>query len=764
MSTVSIENLELKTLSGSDRALLASWDAPTGPEASEKVSYRIKKGASYPIRYKTIAAGAYASYVEKYLVQFWQVKDGVKVWGNESEAVGMSAEFTADREATSVGVKVTPVSKSIDTYVNKKKTTKKYFDVSASSASVVFSGVAPLEVEAPQIAVSGTSVTVTCTSDDADVTSYRVYLTADGIAPQVKDVSSATGSAVASFTVAPGAVCSAYFEAYTSGGAYASSPASDIVQAVPETPIIEADDLNFDSELRRAVVDWTECAGADEYRLEYTTDPDNFVSAPSEVKALDGVTASRAFVYGLEEGAGWCFRVRAANDTGNSSWSDVSPMLSVGSAPAAPTVFQSKDYAFVGESVVLGWTHNATDGSAQSRAEVEIKTTDRDTETTSTESIEVEGNAPYVVVSSEDWANVSIASWRVRSWGFVEGDDGAGDWSAWQEVAIFADREPTIEFDFIEEAVYVGYHGCEISPFVYIEALTDYENIDNTGELVHISKGDIIWSSAGNEFWPFSIDGVRHYKTNIRDVLFGAEKDFLVHASAFVDGGEAQGGKRIYFRVDVEKTERISLAGPTGSPGVNFVVDAESLTANIGAQIDSRVYRVNPDGSLEFIGFKGHLAQQGITDYNVPFGRARYRDIIVGKNGVGLVAEAEGETLKLDEVVLDFGGKRLMLPYNIRLSHSNDKARELLRFAGNDQPTLIYGDYSGDVLTVSAELMRGQHDDAITLCHELKSYSGACRVRTPDGFSFNASASVSVSPKFENKSVEVSIDLAKVVS
>ena len=111
---------------------------------------------------------------------------------------------------------------------------------------------------------------------------------------------------------------------------------------------------------------------------EYTivkSDFDNGTNNISSVETSDARTSIE--VAGIETGHDYFFRVRAINDYGESNPTDV-VMIPIGTPPAAPTTWSSATSAFVGDEMDLNWTHNPTDNSRQSYAQLSLKINDND--------------------------------------------------------------------------------------------------------------------------------------------------------------------------------------------------------------------------------------------------------------------------------------------------------------------------------------------------------------------------------------------------
>lgn len=101
------------------------------------------------------------------------------------------------------------------------------------------------------------------------------------------------------------------------------------------------------------------------------------------------------------------------------------------------------------------------------------------------------------------------------------------------------------------------------------------------------------------------------------------------------------------------------------------------------------------------------------------------------------------DSIGSDEVVIDFDGQRMELPYNIELSNSWGKDFKRTTYLGGS----VRGDWNPAVtrdLSVKTSLVVDtDNTDEIIRMRELANFAGICHVRTPDGSSFAADVQVS---------------------
>ena len=97
-----------------------------------------------------------------------------------------------------------------------------------------------------------------------------------------------------------------------------------------------------------------------------------------------------------------------------------------------------------------------------------------------------------------------------------------------------------------------------------------------------------------------------------------------------------------------------------------------------------------------------------------------------------------------DCTIIDFGGDRVQLRYNMDLSHTWTKGFTETKYLGG----AVQGDWTPAVSrssAVSAVVLEADDDDTIAGLRRLAEYNGICHVRTPDGSSFDADVQVTES-------------------
>ena len=117
-------------------------------------------------------------------------------------------------------------------------------------------------------------------------------------------------------------------------------------------------------------IEWSAVNSAKTYDIEYTTKKTYF-DGSNQTTVQSGIETTHFEITGLATGEEYFFRVRAVNDDGASGWCEPQS-VKIGDEPSAPTTWSSTTTAIVGEPLNLYWVHNASDGSSQTYAQLEI--------------------------------------------------------------------------------------------------------------------------------------------------------------------------------------------------------------------------------------------------------------------------------------------------------------------------------------------------------------------------------------------------------
>lgn len=457
------------------------------------------------------------SNTNSYMVE-WTYDTGDGVWfigsnttnsvDSNNAAASRQSTYSIPSNAKKVRVRIKPISK---TYTKNNKETK-YWTASWSSYKTYTDSTPLTTPSAPTVKIEKYQLTATLENIDisgATGIQFQIYKN-DGSSAfkSGKATITATKSASYSCKVDAGGEykvrCRAYKGSTYSDWSTFSSGATTIPAASSGITTIRANSSTS------VYLEWSAVTSAKTYDIEYTTKTDYFDNS-DQTTTKTGIEFTHFEVTGLTSGDEYFFRVRAVNDAGESSWSEVKS-VTIGKKPSAPTTWASTTTCMSGEDLKLYWVHNAADGSSQTYAEIELivdgvtTTKTIKTESTSDEDDEKETDEiQSYTIDTTSYIEGTQIKWRVRTAGITK---EYGDWSIQRTVDIYA--SPTLDFritnvdgDDVEIVevfpfyIYglpgpntqapIGYH-------LSITANESYQTVDAVGNEKNVNEGEEVYS------------------------------------------------------------------------------------------------------------------------------------------------------------------------------------------------------------------------------------------------------------------------------
>lgn len=537
-------------------------------------------------------------------------------------------------------------------------------------------------------------------------------------------------------------------------------------------------------------LEWPEVAIAKRYDLEYTTKKEYF-DGSDQTTTVNGIEYTHYEKTGLEPGQQYFFRVRAANDSGESGWSDPVSII-IGKAPAAPTTWSSSTTVVTGEDLNLYWVHNAEDGSSQTYAELELYvngTLYSYVVPNSTNEDERDKTSVYSVNTSQ-YVEGTKLQWRVRTRGITE---NYGDWSIQRSVDIYAPATITLSVtdsdgDFVESLnsfpIHIsasagpktqtptGYHLSIVSNEVY-------ETVDAIGNRKTVNKGDQVYSKY------FDIDTDLSTALSAGDVDLENNIRYTVSCVVSMNSG-----------LTAEASSEFTVAWADGDfePNCDLGIDTETFTASIrpycqslsGELIDDvvlAVYRREFDGSFtELISGITNDRATFVTDPHPALDLARYRIVATSKTTgavgyydvPGYPVGGKSVIIQWDESWTTFdtsnedemeqpawSGSMLKLPYNIDVSDDHKMDVALIEYIGRSHPISYYGTQLGTTSTWNVEIAKSDKETLYAL-RRLARWMGDVYVREPSGSGYWANITVSFSQKHCEVTIPVTLNVTRV--
>lgn len=261
--------------------------------------------------------------------------------------------------------------------------------------------------------------------------------------------------------------------------------------------------------------------------------------------------------------------------------------------------------------------------------------------------------------------------------------------------------------------------------------------------------GDVVWSG----------EGTGHVVVEDARLVNGCTYDVTARATD-ADTGLCSMADPLTFTVDWAHRAPLPIASVT--------VDDDGLSANIAilepqGALDTdtcEIYRQTPDGNVLIasgISF-GSTVKDRFAPFsyaNAPVGTA-YRVACRTLEGDAMWVDVEYELFASD-MVIDFGQRRLLLPYDIE--DADDFKKRFERHHHMDGST--HGAWDSGVdrdASISTKVMRLAEAEQRRLVRDLAHHDGPAFVRLPNGVAFEANVDVHMSESPESGVMSVALD------
>ncbi len=224
---------------------------------------------------------------------------------------------------------------------------------------------------------------------------------------------------------------------------------------------------------------------------------------------------------------------------------------------------------------------------------------------------------------------------------------------------------------------------------------------------------------------------------------------------------------------------RVHWSHQAEAPTAEFVTDPSDYIVRItpiapsGSADDDTcdIYRLGAD-QPELIVSGGNFGTEYVDPYPAFGETSGYKVVTVTANGDYITESNEfaeydttvdGAYTQLDPglLVIDFGGNRAELPYNITLGNSWAKDFKRTAYLGGH----VAGDHNRAVtrdLSASTVIVREDNDGVAAIMRDLARYAGICHIRTPEGSSFAADIQVSEDVSYDSGLISYSLSIQKV--
>lgn len=578
-------------------------------------------------------------------------------------------------------------------------------------------------------------------------------------------------------------------ETFTLGGNIPAAPEN--VTAEPSGREGEAL-LTWDwswADANRAEISWS----TNEYAWESTEEPSTYI--------VDSVHAAQWRVSGLEPGNIYYFRIRLLQVTDETTvYGDYSETKEVNltTSPEAPVLSLSAAVLTEGEELTASWGYVTTDGTEQATADICEYSISYDL--TEDSSI-VQGKTYYelddddypvfVPVGSPVAADLDEYYERTETYGEVVGQaqtaqhaaintegwtagethylcvratSESGAVSPWSDpVPVYVAEPISISIsatNLVTEAIgdrsvlslkempltaTITGAGAGGTTTLIVERLHDYHMLrpDDSvkdgfeGETIcfHRQLGEDEISIAQPQYGVFD-DGASYRLIAMVEDGYGQsatdELEFEVH----------------WTDQAIEPTATVETEGD-----VAVIKAIAGTNTPAGSKCD--IYRLSYD-KPQLIVQNGDFGTDYVDPYPALGENAGYRCVCITENGDYITAGNKPAwvdvPVMIDEqgIVVDFNGKRVVLPYDISLSNRWTKDFKLTQYLGGSQR----GDWNPAVKrTGTFNVSLWADDEEAELMRDLAVWTGICHVRTPEGSAFTADVQVSESKSMQKWNV-----------
>lgn len=764
MATVTIKEFGLQA--GTDNTLYVTWSWSTSNTENYKVKWYYDTGDG-----------------------LWFIGSDTTVSHDEGDGDKQST-YSIPSNAKKVKVTVKPVSKKHT--VNDVETS--YWTASWSTAKVYsVSDNPPVKPPVPDVKIEKYKLTATLDNLDVNASSIQFQI--------VKDDSTVFNTGTATIKTAH----AAYSCTVDVGGEYkvrcrsfegsTYSDWSEYSSNVGTIPAASSGIKTLRATSSTSIyIEWAPAGSAETYDIEFATKKD-YLGASDQSQTINNVEGTHYEKTGLESGQEYFFRVRAANEKGESAWSDAKSIL-IGKAPAAPTTWSSSTTAVTGDPLTLYWAHNTQDGSRQTYAEIELYSDDspypetyvvRDTENDDNED---EEDVTHFALETTNYPEGTRLQWRVRTSGVTL---TYSEWSVMRTINIYAPATLGLNVTDVDGRtidqltafpVYVNATPgpktqTPLSYHLSVVANEGYETTDQIGNVKMVSKGEEIYSKH------FDISDPLVAQLTASNIDLENNISYRVDCSVAMDTG---------LTAEASAEFTVAWTDVGYEPNAEIGVDLDTYTASImpycqsdsGALVEGvtlAVYRRDYDGSFTEIASGIENGRNiYVTDPHPALDYARYRIVAtteatgavsyydvpgypVGGKAVILQWSEEWsnfETTNEDELERPvWSGSMLTLPYNIDVSDKHKPDVALIEYIGREHPVGYYGTQRGVSSTWNVDIAKNDKETLYAL-RRLARWMGDVYVREPSGSGYWANVVVSFSQKHRETTIPVTLDITRV--
>ena len=764
-----------------------------------------EEGVANSYYVKWTLEGAKIAHVDHYDVD-WYYKAGGTWFGPteiDSKNHGGPEKYSPPDNAISIKVKVRAVSTTYKKKVNKKTVTKRHFETTDyASFEYVLPEKPPVLSSAPTVSSNGITITAYYSGLDSyiDKVDFRVLNEARTVIYTSATFPTTNGYVSFIYNIPVGSTYVIQARAWHGFITSEWSPESAACGSRPAAPASITDlhrvRSSVDGSTQHIYIEWNTASNATGYEIQYTTNSGYFDSSPSNVKSVSLDAVNHAEITDADAGMMWFFRVRAKNEHGESGWTPMQH-IAVGARPSPPTTWASRNTAYVGEKVILYWTHNTQDESEQTHAHIQVNINGVSQQFT------VDGDTKSYIIDTSTYAEDTIIKWKVETAGVTE---EYSDYSIERTITLYLKPTLTIHVHALDsslteyvtnpERIYAFPFKiiCDSGPTtqtplyynISIVANETYDTTDSMGNTQIIKYGEEVFSEyyeaplSPGAAWRIVAD-ISASNVNLDDGI-----SYTIKASVTTNVG-LTGESSYRFTVSWSDERMI--------PDAEIWYNHDTFTTSVrpycvdnnGNYIENitlSLYRIEFDGSLtKIIDRLANTDLQYVEDPHPSLYYARYRIVAISEiTGAVNYCDTTGFPICESSVIIQWdekwssfvvnengdipsepswSGSLLELPYNIDISANYDPDVELVSYIGRKRKVSYYGTQLGETSTWNMDIPKSDYETLYTL-RRLAAWTGDVYIREPSGMGFWANVKVGYSTKHCELVVPITLTVTRV--
>ena len=516
-----------------------------------------------------------------------------------------------------------------------------------------------------------------------------------------------------------------------------------------------------------------------------------------------------SYIVDISQGNTYYFRVKATNDNGDSTWSDISAGYTFGKEPTAPTTWSNVSNVLLGETIYLYWVHNSVDGSYQRSATVYWRKKDAIAWAAInwTNTNENDEEQAYITLSTSSFSGGDVIQWYVKTKGVLDTYSPA---SVIREINICVNPTVSISVDstfntypFNINIEANGGNGNPVSFTMSIVSKNNYNTIDDYGDEIRVMEGSIIWSTIINNsettftksLTPLDVhfeDGQEYTvsvtitssngmtNTDTEDFTVEFDEDDIAYYldttfSLYSEDGAPYLIMRPYcFQATYDDDTIESIISEPGFTISVYRVDFDGTYTEIAADIEAEngVYVLDPHPSLTTATYrlvatdnntisKGTMFSNTVQyDINNPVICLTWDETYSNYTDTYTASNEDADDIPSSESPSLYG-QELILPYNIDISEDSSVDVSLVEYIGRSHPVSYYGTQVGQTSSWSCDI-EATDTETLSKLRKLQIYTGDIYCRAPNGIGYWAKVGVSFSKTHAAVTIPVKLSLTRV--